>query len=297
MGALAGVPHPFPYQGSKRQLAGQVLACLPAFSDRLLEPFAGSGAVTIAAAARRRARRFVLNDLHAPLAALWRAILDTPEQLADRYARLWTEQAGQERTFFDRVRAEFNAAPAPHLFLFLLARCVKAAVRYNGSGAFNNSPDNRRLGMRPETLRRNLLRTSALLRDSTTVECLDYQDVLAEAGPEDVVYLDPPYQGVSATRDPRYCRPVGFLELVEALAELNRRAVPFLLSYDGQTGAKVHGRPLPGSLRLQPRPVPAGRSTQATLLGRKQDTIEMLYLSPALRRRLSDHASSGPLFS
>src|SRR5437588_10922330 len=64
---------------------------------------------------------------------------------------LWLEQAGQEREYYDQVRDRFNESNEPHHFLYLLARCVKAAVRYNGEGKFNNSPDNRRLGMRPAT--------------------------------------------------------------------------------------------------------------------------------------------------
>jgi DNA adenine methylase len=286
MAATAGVPHPFPYQGSKRRLAGRILACLPALCERLLEPFAGSAAVSLAAARGGLARSFVLNDLHAPLADLWRAILDAPGPLADRYERLWAEQAGQERAFYDRARAAFNAAPEPHLLLYLLARCVKAAVRYNAGGAFNNSPDNRRRGMRPDAMRRNLLRTAELLGGRTVVGCRDYRAALADAGPADVVYLDPPYQGVSAARDPRYCRAVGFDELTAALDGLNRRRVPFLVSYDGRTGAKAHGRPLPDGLRLTRLLLPAGRSTQATLLGRRQETVESLYLSAALVERL-----------
>ena len=41
---------------------------------------------------------------------------------------------------------------------------IEAAVRYNGNGKFNNSPDNRRLGMRPMTMSKNIKETSCLLR-------------------------------------------------------------------------------------------------------------------------------------
>lgn len=81
-------PHPFPYQGSKRAIAGHILSYLPAGAGRLIEPFAGSAAVSLAAAARRRARRFWLNDSNAPLMALWAEILERPEALAADYARL-----------------------------------------------------------------------------------------------------------------------------------------------------------------------------------------------------------------
>ena len=159
---------------------------------------------------------------------------------------------------------------------------MKAAVRYNGKGEFNNSPDNRRLGMHPETMRANLSETSALFRNRVELTCADYRDVLAKARRTDVVYMDPPYQGVCATRDNRYCGAVEFDEFADALAELNRKGVPFIVSYDGRTGDKIYGRRLPDELNLIHYEVSAGRSTQATLLGRSHETVESLYLSPGL---------------
>ncbi len=42
------VPRPFPYQGSKRGIAKHILRYFPAHVHRLIEPFCGSGAVSIA---------------------------------------------------------------------------------------------------------------------------------------------------------------------------------------------------------------------------------------------------------
>ena len=44
------IPHPIPYQGSKRGIAEAILAYFPQHVTRLIEPFAGSAAVTLAAA-------------------------------------------------------------------------------------------------------------------------------------------------------------------------------------------------------------------------------------------------------
>jgi DNA adenine methylase len=147
MGAVRGVPQPFPYQGSKRQLAKQIVECIPPDTKRLIEPFTGSAAVTLATAYLRNAQRFLLNDAHEPLMKLWKKIVNEPEELADEYKSLWLAQSGQEREYYDWVRDRFNQSDEPHYFLYLLARCVKAAIRYNGNGKFNNSPDNRRLGV------------------------------------------------------------------------------------------------------------------------------------------------------
>src|SRR5580692_110831 len=126
-----GVPHPIPYQGSKRLLAREILSRIPAKVGRLVEPFAGSAAMSLAAAHAGISSSFWINDAHAPLISLWDAILNRPVSLSKSYERLWLEQAGQEREYFKIVRDLFNKHRAPEHFLYLLARCVKAAVRYN----------------------------------------------------------------------------------------------------------------------------------------------------------------------
>ena len=67
------VPHPIPYQGSKRNLADDILRYFPAHVEVLHEPFAGSAAISLAAAAQEKANRFHINDLNKPLVDLWRA--------------------------------------------------------------------------------------------------------------------------------------------------------------------------------------------------------------------------------
>lgn len=281
------IPHPFPYQGSKRGIARRILAQLPRDARRLVEPFCGTAAVSLAAAAERPALRCRLNDLNAPLIALWREILDDPAGLADRYEALWHAQQADSRTFFLRVRREFNAAPESARLLYLLARVVKGAVRYNAQGEFNQSADNRRLGMRPPAMRKHLAAVSHLLADRATLSAVDFRALAAELEPGDVVYMDPPYQGTSSARDGRYCAGVSYDDFVDFLDALNKKSVAYIVSYDGSTGGRAHGKPLPKQLSLKRLHIRAGRSSQATLLGRADDTVESLYLSPALRDKLS----------
>lgn len=280
------IPHPIPYQGSKRRLAGELLAYLPQDTRRLVEPFAGSGALSLAAAASNRATGYHLNDINAPLMGLWAAILTQPERLADRYDWLWHRQLGDRRRYYDLVRDRFNRTHRPYYLLYLLARCVKASVRYNANGAFNQSPDNRRKGKQPDKMRREITGAAALLGGKTTLAAVDYREVIQAVQPDDVVYLDPPYQGVSTNRDPRYLQSVTFADFVEALHDLNRRGIAYLVSYDGRTENKTFGQPLPDTLDLTHKELNAGRSSQATLLGRRATTYEALYLSPALVERL-----------
>lgn len=276
------VPHPIPYQGSKRRLAPFILSFVPNDTRRMVEPFAGSAAVSLAASFHGLTKRFWLNDAHGPVVDLWKAILHAPEKLALEYRRLWEQQSGREREFFDLVRAEFNATHQPHHFLYLLARCVKAAVRYNGAGQFNNTPDNRRRGAHPDQMTTRVLGASALLKARTRLTCHNYLKILEQADEADLIYLDPPYQGVGDSRDQRYQPKVVHREFAEALQMLNDRGLRYIVSYDGRTGEKRFGTPLAKSLKLLHLEVRAGRSSQSTLHGRNDVTYESLYLSPAL---------------
>src|SRR5690606_16259478 len=92
---------------------------------------------------------------------------------------------------------------------------------------------------------------SQLLKGHTQLYALGYRAVLEIATPSDVVYLDPPYQGVCNQSDPRYLTPISHKQFIEILDDLNRRAIAFIVSYDGRTGTKSYGQALPESLDLQ----------------------------------------------
>jgi DNA adenine methylase len=279
-------PHPIPYQGSKRHIAKYIVPFFPHEMGMLIEPFAGSAAISIAAACYGKASRFHLNDINEPLMAVWREIINDPLGIAESYERLWTEQLGNERQFYDHVRDEFNRTHRADYLLYLLARCVKASVRYNPKGEFNQSPDNRRLGRNPKRMADDIFAVSNLFRGRTTITSKDYREVLQVAAKRDLVYMDPPYQGVCSSGDPRYYSGVEFDEFMQALDRLNRRRISFVLSYDGRTGNKSFGRELPRELELYRIEVEAGRSSQSTLLGGSAMTYESIYLSKALVERL-----------
>jgi DNA adenine methylase len=280
------VPFPIPYQGSKRRLAPAILTWFPSDVRTLYEPFCGSAAVTLAALASKKVTFAYLNDSNDSLMRLWDEIIAHPSALADKYRALWVEQLGDERSYYDRIRDNFNRTHEPDHFLYLLARCVKAAIRYNANGEFNQSPDNRRKGAHPDRMEDHIKRASHVLRGKVVLSSVDYREAIASATPEDLVYMDPPYQGVGMRRDRRYQDVLRFESFVATLEQLNRRSISYIVSYDGRMGDKTYGQRLPASLELEHLEIDAGRSTQATLLGRTDKTTESLYLSPALCERL-----------
>src|SRR5690606_35872384 len=140
------------------------------------------------------------------------------------------------------------------------------------------SPDNRRKGRQPQTMANDICAASQLLNGKTRIITADYADVVMLAKQRDVIYLDPPYEGVSTSHDPRYISGTEPSKFVKVLECLDRKGISYLVSYDGRTGQKTFGNQLPDSLNLTRIEINAGRSSQATLLGRKDVTFESLYL-------------------
>lgn len=282
-------PHVIPYQGSKRRLAEEILQYAKFPVDVLYEPFAGSAAITLAAANTGTAKHYVIADKFEPLAELWKLIVDRPSHVIKKYAQLWNEQLEDPAEYYLQTRAKYNKTNDPVLLLYLIARCVKNSIRFNSSGEFNQGPDNRRLGLKPDKLEREIRLASQLLKGKTTIVAGDFIDVIDGAKPDDLVYMDPPWQGTSGKRDPRYAHLLDLDVLITQLDNLNTRNIPFILSFDGTCGDKTYGDELPKYLCLEKVLLHAGRSSQATLLGRNEITIESLYISPALTKKLSNN--------
>lgn len=286
------IPHIVQYQGSKRKLAAQILEYMPRKFNRLLEPFSGMAAISIAAAYEQRAKSYHINDINEPLIKILEAAVNSPESLIHAYRNLWNEQFTFSESHLEHyyeVRNRFNAGDASAVnMLYLLARCVKGSVRYSSEGKFNQSPDKRRHGTNPDNLQKNVLSISHLLKGRTVFTAKDYREILAEAKRGDIVYMDPPYQGVSNVRDNRYLSGLDFNEFAVALDDLNKRGIDFLISYDGLRGTKQYGNDLPKELECKKVLLDAGLSSQATLLGRREVTYEALYISKGLSRRIID---------
>src|SRR5258706_16284440 len=102
-------PHPIPYQGSKRQLAPLILSLIPPGRfERMIEPFVGSGAVTLATARGNLCSQFVVGDKLGSLCGIWRHIVTDPRTLSEEYADLWDPQLPDAVAFFNKGREQFN---------------------------------------------------------------------------------------------------------------------------------------------------------------------------------------------
>lgn len=292
------IPHIVQYQGSKRILANQILQYMPAKFDRLLEPFSGMASISIAVAYNQMANSFVINDINKPIIEIIKNAVENPEKLINDYTYIWKEQFSYGENHIQHyynIRDRFNNGEnSPENMLYLLARCVKGSVRYGKNGKFNQSPDKRRHGTNPKTLAENVRNISILLKGKTEFYNYDYRYILDMARPGDLVYMDPPYQGVSNVRDNRYLSGLTYDEFSKSLNILNQKGVDYLISYDGECGGKEYGKSLPKNLNCKKILLNAGRSTQATLLGTNKITRESLYISENLAHHFNEFINIKP---
>ncbi len=278
---------PIPYQGSKRALAPRICKLFPKSIDTLYEPFAGSAAISVYAATHNLARKYVIGDVYPELVQLLTLIINKPDDISTRYQSLWEGQFIEGASHFNSMRTRYNDDRDPAILLYLIARCVKNAIRFNRQGNFTQSVDKRRTGMQPQKFEATAHAVSRLLKGKAEVICADFAACAANARPHDLVYMDPPYQGTTYGADKRYAEQLERDRLVSCLADLNRRDVPFILSYDGKTGDKEYGARLPDSLNATHLYIHAGRSSQATLAGRNEVTLESIYISASAAEYLT----------
>lgn len=276
------IPHPIPYQGSKRNLASLIGNYVPRDIETWYEPFAGSAAMSLWMLARNPPKKVVLGDSLEAIMQLWRNILSRPEFVASRYRSIWAGQLAGDSDYFNSIRRRFNDARDPIDLLYLMCRCVKNAIRFNAKGQFTQSVDKRRLGMHPDRMEKAVNGASYLLRGRTEVRSGDWLETTSDAAPADLIYMDPPYLGTSIGNDRRYAEWMSQERLIGGLQSLNDRELRFLLSYDGMSGEKTYGPPLPQNLGMSHLLLNAGRSSQATLNGSNDQTFESLYLSQGL---------------
>ena len=273
------VPHVLPYQGSKRKLANKILSYVDFKVNKLYEPFAGSAALTLAAANSGIAEKYIFGDKLEVLSDLWELVVNDPNQLANDYEKIWRNQLDNPNEYYNMIRKKFNENHEPSLFLYLAARCVKNAIRFNSLGEFNQGMDKRRLGTRPEKMKKEILLASSLLKNKCEIRKGDFREIIKDASSNDLIYMDPPWQGTSKKTNPRYAFLLDLNEFIESIEDLNNRNVPFIISFDGVCGDKKYGKDLPKHLELTKLVLDAGRSTQSTLLGENSVTLESLYLS------------------
>lgn len=223
----AALPRPFlKWVGGKQALASTLRAHFPTTFGRYYEPFLGGGSMFFAVAPARA----VLGDDNAWLLDTYAAVRDDWRAVAQRLDAL---DDTREAYLQHRATDPATLAPADRaaLFIYLNKTGFRGLFRVNRHGRFNvpygaygrRTYDPDALQRAAEALRGAELRSG------------DFARTLADAGPGDFVYLDPPYHKLGGYADFTRYTPGQFREadqrrLAALCATLATRGVRWALS-------------------------------------------------------------------
>ncbi len=230
------------WAGGKARLAPLIAKRIERESIRIAryhEPFLGGGAVFFALHEAGLIRDASLADSNADLIATYQSIRDDVEGVIDAlgaYARSYLALEPSQRGLYyydvrNQRRLRRPDRKAARL-LFLNKTCYNGLYRVNSKGHFN-VPHGRYV--RPTILDAERLSEASAALSGAELHAEDFAAACARAQPGDFVYLDPPYQPLSATSQfTKYTgADFGFADqqrLRDAFDDLTSRGVPALLS-------------------------------------------------------------------
>ncbi len=217
----------------------------------------------------RPATQAVAADILEELVSLWRALQARPDDVVAHYRRHWSDRQARGGVVFDEVRTRFNAEKDPLDLLFLSRTCVNGLIRFNRAGGFNNTLHHTRPGIHPDRFAPIVAAWSRSL-EGVRFEHADFRETLADAGPQDAVFLDPPYRGNRGRYRPGDFEPDALLATLE---DLNRRGVPWMLTWDGRSGERSFDGGVPEELYRHREPLPTGNAPFPRLIARGVDAV------------------------
>jgi DNA adenine methylase len=182
------------WAGAKTRLIAAIRPTAPVGVRRLIEPFAGSGAVAL----NLGFEQILLADANRDLIDVYRELRRGGEKFIARCAALFTPKSNAPEVYYAR-RLEFNTTRDRRrkaaLFVYLNRHGYNGLCRYNSRGGFN-VPFGRYVA--PYFPREEMRAFRELLK-RCDLRCADFRAILAEAGAGDFVYCDPPYAPATAT--------------------------------------------------------------------------------------------------
>ena len=217
------------WAGSKYKIVERIRACLPP-GRRLIEPFAGSGAVFL----NTSYGEYLVADSNKDLIDLFLQVKNGGAAFASLASELFRQENNTEEAFY-KLRAEFNATTdierRAALFIYLNRHCFNGLCRYNSKGGFN-VPFGRYSG--PKFPTKEIL-DFAEKSKAATFQLSSFEVTMASAELGDVVYCDPPYVPLSATSNFTDYTQDGFGQeaqkrLATAAMDLRNKGIPVVIS-------------------------------------------------------------------
>ncbi len=209
------------WAGNKYSLLARLLPQLPE-AKRLIEPFAGSGALYFNTPYREN----LLTDVNADLISLYQWLQHEGNAFIADALTLFTPENNAAECYY-RLREEFNQSQCTRrramLFLYFNRHGYNGLCRYNARGGFNVPFGRYTKPYFP--VKELAFFLNKIQSENSRFVCQDFREILREAGKGDVVYCDPPYVPLSASAQFTAYSSGGFGVIEqEALADAARAA-------------------------------------------------------------------------
>jgi DNA adenine methylase len=217
------------WAGNKYRVLEKIHPLLPR-GKRLIEPFAGSGALFL----NSDFQRYLLMDCNNDLISLYNILKQDGAGFIDYCAQYFTPATNREERYY-KLRAQFNNSDDPYLraalFIYLNRHGYNGLCRYNADGGFNVPFGQYK---KPRMPAREMLGFHHKARHAS-FKLGDFAQTLKSARPGDVVYCDPPYAPLSASANFTSYHSSEFgLDAQARLAQLAgqtaQRGIPVLIS-------------------------------------------------------------------
>lgn len=198
-----GTP-PLKSQGIKTKLVpfiAQSIEWIPGNTGRWIEPFLGTGCVALNVAPPRA----LLADINPHVIGVLRAVqadVLTPTSVRASLHEMGAELSRRGEEYYYEVRSRFNETGESIDFLFLNRASFNGIIRFSKRSGFNTP-----FGHKPERFSTQFLSKVAnqvawarerMMGKDWVFAVQDWRETIAAAGPEDFIYLDPPYIGRNA---------------------------------------------------------------------------------------------------
>jgi len=217
------------WAGNKFQLLDKIKAVLPP-GKRLIEPFAGSGVVSL----NTDYASYFLSDNNGDLINLFNALKEDGTKFIE-YTRKWFVPENNQADRYYQYRTEFNSETDPYrksaLFIYLNRHSFNGLCRYNASGVFNVPFGLYDKPLFPEEAMLHFCKKSK----RAVFEEADFTAVMENAEQGDVIYCDPPYVPLSDTAKFTAYSAGAFneaeqIKLASHAEQCARRGIPVILS-------------------------------------------------------------------
>ena len=191
---------PIKSQGIKTKLVPWIQSLVPDVSGRWIEPFLGTGVVAFNSGFRQA----ILGDANPHIIRFYQHVQDgriTPQRVRrylEREGERLRNAENEGYAHFTRIKDRFNRNHNPLDFLFLSRAGFNGMMRFNKRGEWNIPFCKRRNRFSKSYVTKivnQVCDVACIIQDTWSFTRAPFEDLIARAGEDDLVYCDPPYSG------------------------------------------------------------------------------------------------------